>query len=59
VFLAADDLDPQWPPVLIAFVFGVFVVAAVAAFVMFRQARAATRGDADLRNGSHRKGRKR
>jgi hypothetical protein len=57
--LAADDLDPRWPPVLIAFVFAVIAVAVVAGFVMFRQARAATRGDADHTNGSQRKGRKR
>jgi hypothetical protein len=57
VFLAADDLDPHWPPVLIAFVFAVIAVTVVAGFVMFRQARAATRGDADHGNGSHRKGR--
>lgn len=40
-----EPLDPGWPPVLIAAVFGVLVVFVVVTVVFFRRARAAARGD--------------
>jgi hypothetical protein len=42
--IAADEgsnLDPGWPPVLIAFVFAIIAVVVVVGVVMYRQARAA------------------
>jgi hypothetical protein len=41
--LAAGELDPDWPPVLIALVVGVALAALVAITVMFRRFRAAAR----------------
>jgi hypothetical protein len=42
---ASDDLDPGWPPVLIAAVLAVLAAALVIGATFYRRARAAARGD--------------
>jgi hypothetical protein len=41
---ASDDLDPGWPPVLVAAVLAVVVAAAIVGVTFYRRARAAARG---------------